>query len=69
MSQDGMRCPDSTATPSRWRGSRDFDVGRGADVQHAMLHVLPVAVYTTDVAGHITFYNEAAAALWARVQR
>jgi PAS domain S-box-containing protein len=31
---------------------------------HALLHALPAAIYTTDAAGHITFYNEAAAALW-----
>jgi PAS domain S-box-containing protein len=29
-----------------------------------LLHGLPAAVYTTDAAGRITFYNEAAAALW-----
>jgi PAS domain S-box-containing protein len=29
-----------------------------------MLQVLPVAVYMTDAAGRITFYNEAAADLW-----
>jgi len=29
-----------------------------------LLHALPVAVYTTDAAGHITFYNAAAADLW-----
>ena len=29
-----------------------------------ILQALPVAVYTTDAAGHITFYNEAAAQLW-----
>jgi len=29
-----------------------------------LLQALPVAVYTTDAAGHITFYNEAAADLW-----
>jgi PAS domain-containing protein len=27
---------------------------------------LPAAVYTTDAAGRITFYNKAAAALWGR---
>src|SRR6202044_3561071 len=27
---------------------------------------LPVAVYTTDAAGRITFYNDAAASLWGR---
>jgi PAS domain S-box-containing protein len=29
-----------------------------------LLRALPVAVYTTDAAGRITFYNEAAAQLW-----
>jgi len=31
-----------------------------------LLAALPVAIYTTDVAGRITFFNEAAAALWGR---
>ena len=31
-----------------------------------LINALPVAVYTTDRAGCITFYNEAAAALWGR---
>jgi PAS domain S-box-containing protein len=31
---------------------------------HELLHALPTAVYTTDAGGRITFYNEAAAALW-----
>jgi PAS domain-containing protein len=35
--------------------------GRDSD---AILQSLPVAVYTTDAAGRITFYNEAAAQLW-----
>lgn len=35
--------------------------GRGA---RAMLEALPAAVYTTDADGYLTFYNEAAAALW-----
>jgi PAS domain S-box-containing protein len=29
-----------------------------------LLQALPTAVYTTDACGHITYYNEAAAALW-----
>jgi PAS domain-containing protein len=29
-----------------------------------LLDALPAAVYTTDAAGRITFYNEAAAVLW-----
>nr|WP_081851063.1 PAS domain S-box protein [Bradyrhizobium sp. URHD0069] len=35
--------------------------GRNSD---ELLHALPTAVYTTDAAGHITFYNAAAADLW-----
>src|SRR5215471_19837426 len=29
-----------------------------------LLNALPAAVYTTDAAGRITYYNDAAAALW-----
>jgi two-component system cell cycle sensor histidine kinase PleC len=37
----------------------------GQDVpDHALLQAMPIAVYTTDEAGRITFYNEAAAQLW-----
>ena len=35
--------------------------GRNSD---ELLRGLPIAVYTTDAAGRITFYNEAAAELW-----
>jgi two-component system CheB/CheR fusion protein len=38
--------------------------GRGDGHFRDVLEALPVAIYTTDAAGHITFYNEAAAALW-----
>lgn len=31
---------------------------------HELLQALPAAIYTTDAAGRITFYNEAAAKLW-----
>jgi PAS domain S-box-containing protein len=37
--------------------------GHGGD-SDAIIQSLPVAVYTTDAAGRITFYNEAAAQLW-----
>ena len=37
--------------------------GGDADL-HQILLGLPAAVYTTDAAGRITFYNEAAAKLW-----
>ena len=37
---------------------------RPADGALELLKALPVAVYTTDAVGRITFYNEAAATLW-----
>jgi hypothetical protein len=40
-----------------------LDMARGGGLQHEMLHALPVAVYTTDASGRITFYNKAAATL------
>jgi PAS domain S-box-containing protein len=36
----------------------------GEFASHELLQALPVAVYTTDAAGRITFYNEAAVTLW-----
>lgn len=33
---------------------------------NALLDALPAAIYTTDAAGSIAYYNEAAAALWGR---
>jgi two-component system CheB/CheR fusion protein len=66
MSQDGVALPrfNGNTEPVIPQHDSAFDGGRGGDVQHELLHALPVAVYTTDAAGHITFYNEAAAALW-----
>ena len=37
-----------------------------ASCADAMLEALPVAVYTTDAAGRITAFNDAAAAFWGR---
>jgi PAS domain S-box-containing protein len=43
------------------------DRSAAADVDFLkILQNLPVAVYATDAAGRITFYNEAAASLWGR---
>jgi PAS domain S-box-containing protein len=66
MSQDGIASPRLNGDTELVMRQHDLslDGARGGDVQHALLHALPVAVYTTDAAGHITFYNEAAAALW-----
>ena len=33
---------------------------------HDLLQALPAAIYVTDAAGRITFYNEAAAELWGQ---
>lgn len=33
---------------------------------HNLLNILPVAIYTTDAAGRITYYNGAAMELWGR---
>ena len=43
-------------------------VSPDGDAQHYrdLLEALPTAVYTTDAAGRITFYNEAAVALWGQ---
>jgi PAS domain S-box-containing protein len=38
-------------------------LGQGI-ADHALLQAMPVAVYTTDEVGRITFYNQAAAELW-----
>jgi PAS domain-containing protein len=47
--------------------SRSIADPRSAEVRYAdMLAALPFAVYTTDASGRITFYNEAAVALWGR---
>ena len=33
---------------------------------YELLQALPAAIYVTDAAGRITFYNEAAAELWGQ---
>lgn len=39
-------------------------IRRGDDRFRELLEALPAAIYTTDAAGRITYYNEAAATLW-----
>jgi len=46
------------------RKREDADQCERERQSHAWLNALPAAVYTTDAAGRITFYNEAAAELW-----
>jgi two-component system CheB/CheR fusion protein len=46
---------------------RQRDAALEADTEQRLrelLHALPAAIYTTDALGRITFYNDAAAALW-----
>ena len=43
---------------------RGVQMNGGAYTSNDLLQALPAAVYTTDAAGHITFFNEAAAELW-----
>lgn len=50
---------DGTATLDR-----ADDGWPGGEFSRAVLDCLPTAVYTTDAAGKITYYNEAAALLW-----
>jgi PAS domain S-box-containing protein len=38
----------------------------GETLLDALIQALPAAIYTTDAAGRITFFNEAAAELWGR---
>src|SRR5882757_173051 len=66
MSQDGIASHllNGNSEPLIRHNDLAIEVARGGDVQHELLQALPVAVYTTDAAGHITFFNEAAAALW-----
>jgi len=54
--------------------TRDSDLARlaggairpGEDYFREVLEALPLALYTTDSSGRLTYYNEAAAALWGR---
>lgn len=44
--------------------ARAGHINGDAHTSNSLLQALPAAVYTTDAAGHITFFNEAAAELW-----
>jgi two-component system CheB/CheR fusion protein len=65
VSEDGIESHRLNGDHEPVAGQHDLapDV-RSEDGAHELLHALPAAVYTTDAAGRITFYNEAAAALW-----
>jgi len=47
--------------------SRATEYRKSPETRYAdLLAALPYAIYTTDATGRITFYNEAAVALWGR---
>ena len=52
--------PAAAYTDTAWRDSERKFVAPFDE----LLEALPVAIYTTDAAGRITFFNEAAADLW-----
>ena len=41
-------------------------IARGDPYFRDVLEALPAAIYTTDAAGRITYYNQAAALLWGQ---
>lgn len=57
--------PRTRSTPTRSEEARTPAVLPGLDF-HAFLDTLGVAVYMTDAEGAITYFNEAAVALWGR---
>src|SRR6476619_4803877 len=75
LGRQTIRAGDSTFVPNllEWMGRAFGDaverannkVVRLGDTQlDSLIQALPAAIYTTDAAGRITFYNEAAAELW-----
>jgi len=64
VNRDGIALPHRNgASAADIAGELTIDVESESGVRE-LLHALPAAVYTTDAEGRITFYNEAAAALW-----
>jgi two-component system, chemotaxis family, CheB/CheR fusion protein len=53
---DGASAPPVTSAPAT-----QFD-----SFSRELIEALPCAIYTTDASGRMTFYNEAAAAIWGR---
>jgi PAS domain S-box-containing protein len=62
----GAPLRDAAGRVERWIGvATDIDDRRRAEqALRGLIEALGVAVYTTDANGRLTFYNEAAAALW-----
>jgi two-component system, chemotaxis family, CheB/CheR fusion protein len=56
--------PTEPSDPPHMRTLGALAEGIGQAYLHEVLQALPTAIYTTDPFGRITFFNEAAAALW-----
>jgi PAS domain S-box-containing protein len=61
---DEMRLGKTDASPERLIARLGEATLQGDDFFRELVNSLPAAVYTTDPAGRITYYNEAAAELW-----
>jgi PAS domain S-box-containing protein len=59
-----VTCVMSRVLTKQLLQQRNEALASESDRLHELLNTLPAAVYLTDTAGRITFYNEAAAALW-----
>jgi PAS domain-containing protein len=67
VSQEGIELPRRMGDLGPVDRQRDLPLD--VDSENGMrelLNALPAAVYVTDAAGRITFYNEVAAAIWGR---
>lgn len=58
--------PGTTTVPEESRDTASSVISGGEDRYGELLSGLPVAIYTCDAAGRVTFFNEAAAELWGR---
>ncbi|MBV9521778.1 MAG: response regulator [Alphaproteobacteria bacterium] len=62
----GLVAQEPPRAGKRRRGRKRVEPGSGDSWCREVLDVLPAAIYTTDAAGRITYYNEAAVALAGR---
>jgi PAS domain S-box-containing protein len=61
-----VRVPAGSAAPELVAALVQGAWTQGEEFFRRLVDCLPAAVYTTDVAGRITYFNEAAAALWGQ---
>ena len=61
-----MNSVQESATAEKLLAGISQFAGADRDYFLQLFHALPIAIYTTDAEGRITFYNHAAAQLWGR---